>query len=342
MTVTLQQIAEAAGVSRGTVDRAMNNRGRIDPAVAEKILNIAQEMGYKPNRAGRALAMSRSKSIMLGIVVQAAETPFMEKVLEGIQEAKKNVEQMGAQVVVKTIRGLSAEKTIKAMNELKAAGCRGIAIVPVDDEKLKETIDGFTDEGIAIVTFNSDIECSKRLCFVGANATQSGKTAAGLMAEIIPDDGTVLVISGYPSNYAHKHRTNGFCQELAACRDDIRILDVQYAFDNNEMARMITQGMLGEYRDLAGIYLSASGVEGVCQALEEEGLSETVKVISNDLTDQNIRYLQEGKIRFLLGQESYRQGYDPMILLFENLLDGKEFQEEFIYTKIEIKTKYNL
>ena len=37
MSVTLQQIAEAAGVSRGTVDRALKDRGRVKPEVAEKI-----------------------------------------------------------------------------------------------------------------------------------------------------------------------------------------------------------------------------------------------------------------------------------------------------------------
>ena len=45
MGVTLQQIAEKAGVSRGTVDRALNDRGRIKPEVAEKIKKIAEEMG---------------------------------------------------------------------------------------------------------------------------------------------------------------------------------------------------------------------------------------------------------------------------------------------------------
>ena len=60
MAVTLQQIAEKAGVSRGTVDRALNNRGRIRPEVAEKIRKIAQEMGYRPNRAGKALALFES------------------------------------------------------------------------------------------------------------------------------------------------------------------------------------------------------------------------------------------------------------------------------------------
>ena len=85
--ITLQQIAEAAGVSRGTVDRALNNRGRINPEVAEKIRKLADEMGYQPNRAGRALAISK-RSISIGMLVQAAATPFMEEVLEGVQAAE--------------------------------------------------------------------------------------------------------------------------------------------------------------------------------------------------------------------------------------------------------------
>ena len=53
MAVTLQQIAEAAGVSRGTVDRALNNRGRIRPEVEEKIKKIAQGDGVsaQPRRS---------------------------------------------------------------------------------------------------------------------------------------------------------------------------------------------------------------------------------------------------------------------------------------------------
>lgn len=341
MAVTLQQIAQAAGVSRGTVDRALKNRGRINPEVAENIRRIAEEMGYQPNRAGRALAMSR-RSITIGVIMQAAGTPFMEKVLEGVLEAKEEVERMGAHMIIRNIHNLDAEKATKTMLELKAAGCNGIAVVPVDDARLKETINRLADEDVPVITFNSDIEESKRMCFVGQDTLQSGKVAAGLMAEILPRDKKVLIISGYPSNHSHKNRTRGFSEELSACREDIKILDVQYAFDDNGMAEMITKGMLDEYKDLAGIYLAASGVQGVCKALEETGLSGKVKVISNDLTDQNIQYLKGGKINFLLGQDAHRQGYEPVLLLFAKLFDGNDPEQELIYTEIVIKTKYNV
>ena len=83
-------------------------------------------------------------------------------------------------------------------------------------------------------------------------------------------------------------------------------------------------------------------MHGVCKALEEQGMEGKVKVISNDLTSQNVRYLEEGKIRFLIGQDGYRQGYEPVMILFEKIFDGKEPEKEFAYTEIVIKTKYNL
>ena len=54
--VTIKDIAQRAGVSRGTVDRVLHDRGKVSPQKAEKIRRIADEMGYQPNIAGRGLA----------------------------------------------------------------------------------------------------------------------------------------------------------------------------------------------------------------------------------------------------------------------------------------------
>ena len=50
MAGTIKEIAEKAGVSRGTVDRALNNRGRVNPEVSRTYFEIAREMNYQPKR----------------------------------------------------------------------------------------------------------------------------------------------------------------------------------------------------------------------------------------------------------------------------------------------------
>ena len=79
MAVTLAEIAALAGVSRGTVDRALNDRGRVDPKVAARVRRIAAERGYRPNRAGRMLARAKNP-IRIGVIVQSVETMFMHTV----------------------------------------------------------------------------------------------------------------------------------------------------------------------------------------------------------------------------------------------------------------------
>lgn len=341
MGITLQQIAEAAGVSRGTVDRALNNRGRINPEVAEKIKTIAKEMGYQPNRAGRALAMAK-RSIKIGVILQAMDTPFMQEVYQGVLDAKSEAERMGAEVKIKKIKKTDPEKVIETMQNMRAIGCSGIALVPVEDDGLKEMIDEFAKEEIPVVTFNSDIEESARICFIGQDTFQSGRAAAGLMSEIIRENGVVQVISGYPKNRGHRNRTTGFLKELKTLRPDIETLEVRYNYDDNQEAEEIMREVLESHPDIGGIYLTAAGSEGVCKVLEEKKLEGKIKVISNDLTEGNEKYLRSGAIRFLLGQNSFVQGYEPVMTLFRKLFDGVDPEKEYGYTEIEIKTKYNI
>ena len=69
MAGTIKEIAEKAGVSRGTVDRALNNRGRINPEVAERVRSIAREMGYQSNRRKKR-EIRPAEKVRLGVITQ--------------------------------------------------------------------------------------------------------------------------------------------------------------------------------------------------------------------------------------------------------------------------------
>ena len=90
---TIKDIAQVAGVSRGTVDRVLHNRGHVDPAVAERIFNIAKDLSYRPNRAGQALAnMGRKRRI--GIVMPSLSNPFFLDIKNGMEKSGEENEMV--------------------------------------------------------------------------------------------------------------------------------------------------------------------------------------------------------------------------------------------------------
>ena len=343
MRVTLNQIAEAAGVSRGTVDRALNNRGRINPEVAERILQIAKEMGYRRNLAGRALALSRT-DLRIGVLVQAAGTPFIQSVLDGIKEARAQVREFGFEVIIKTIQNFDPDQALRDLRELSEDGCSGIALMPSEEPEFISMVNSLAERGIPVVTFNTDLEGSKRQCFVGQDSRQSGRVAAGLMAQILPPGSSVLVISGRPDFQSHRNRTAGFTDELSSIRPDLKFLPVRYAMDDEKNAEDIAcQALLDREADTEiGIYLAAAGLEGVTLAVRNAKASGFVKLISNDLTDYNIRLIKNGEADFLIGQDPYTQGYEPVMILFRQLFENRPPRTDSLYTDITIKTKYNV
>lgn len=342
MAVTLQQIAEQAGVSRGTVDRALNDRGRIDPEMAQKIKNIAKEMGYQPNKAGRAMSIAK-KGLKIGVIVQSTETPFIQEVLSGIERAKNEVESLGGTVKIYQIQGLDAGKVIRVMEELRARQFNAIALMPSDDQLLRQTIDRFVqDYNLPVVTFNADLEDTKRMCFVGQDAWKSGRAAAGLLGEIVGGEGAVCVISGNENNQALNDRIAGFVNEMKDSFPRVEILGPRYTYDDNWVAERIMDEIIEQHPDVKGVYIAGHGEKGICECLEKRSLSGSIKVVANDLLSENIPYLESGSINFLIGQDPQTQGFEPTMILYRLLLEGIEPEKKHHYTDIVIKTKYNV
>ena len=92
MAGTMKQIAELSGVSRGTVDRVLNNRGRVRDEVAERVRQAAQELGYrtkteKKSLRGAAGTDAEPARKRIGIVTQLSGASFMLSIRRGLRDA---------------------------------------------------------------------------------------------------------------------------------------------------------------------------------------------------------------------------------------------------------------
>lgn len=88
--LTLEEIAEKAGVSRSTVSRVINDHPSVRPEVRKRVQRVVERMGYQPNAAARSLASSRSQ--MIGIVIPRTVNslfvdPFFPTLLQGVSDA---------------------------------------------------------------------------------------------------------------------------------------------------------------------------------------------------------------------------------------------------------------
>ncbi|MFD6094942.1 LacI family DNA-binding transcriptional regulator [Nocardiopsis flavescens] len=84
MAVTLKDVARIGGVHVSTVSRAFSAPHLVNPATRERVLALARDLGYRPNRAARALSTRRTGN--LGVVVADIANPFFPPLVKAAQE----------------------------------------------------------------------------------------------------------------------------------------------------------------------------------------------------------------------------------------------------------------
>ena len=88
--LTLEQIADLAGVSRSTVSRVISHHPNVRPEVGERVQEVIAETGYHPDPAARSLATRRSG--IIGLVIPRAiqflfTGPYYPRLMQGIAQA---------------------------------------------------------------------------------------------------------------------------------------------------------------------------------------------------------------------------------------------------------------
>lgn len=336
---TIKEIAELSGVSRGTVDRVLNNRGMVNPETARKVNEIAHALNYKPNRAALILS-AQKKKLKLGVILFGATNPFFDEVILGINEKKNELEGYNCTVEVKCIP-MGVDEQLDAISSLVKEGVNGIALAPYNDDRIANKINELHDSGIAVVTLNTDIENSKRIAYVGSNYTLSGKTAAGLMSIITHGKVNVGIISGSKNVLCHSQRIEGFKECIKNNYPNINIVDTIYNNDDDIKSYELTSKLL-ENKDINALFFVAGGVYGGCRAVISSNKELSITSIAFDSVPTTVEMVEKGLIKATICQEPKLQGSKPLDILFTYLSTNELPREEYNYVSVDICIKENI
>ncbi len=334
---TIKEIAELAGVSRGTVDRVLNHRGQVNPEKEKKILEIAELLHYQPNKAGVALAAQKKKYV-IGVLLFGEDNPFFDDVMEGLRLKAQELSIYGCTILEKHI-SFDLQAQLQAMDELAAAGINGLILSPYNDEQVQNKIDAFWDSGIPCVTVNTDIPASKRIAYVGSDYYKYGRIAAGLLKLMTSGKIKVGIITGAHNVLCHEERISGFSDYFEKQHSQVKIVSIMENHDDDYKSYEAVSLMLKQHPDLNALYFTAAGVYGGCRAILNTALATPPKVITFDAVSSTKEMLQKGVIDATICQNPTEQGACSFALLTEYLLTGNLPKQTCIYMEPDIKIK---
>ncbi len=124
MGVTIYDVAAAARVSPTTVSRVLSGGAAVAPSTQERVKDVIERMGYRPDRVAQALR--RQRSAMVGLILPMADYPASMALLQGLERAlaRENIS-----LLVADSSSDSAGDPIEAASRLMSQGVDALLMV---------------------------------------------------------------------------------------------------------------------------------------------------------------------------------------------------------------------
>lgn len=344
---TINMIAQKAGVSRGTVDRVLNQRPHVSKDVYDRVVKAIKELNYIPPSEQQAQALGLAKpasvhtSCKLGILLPNWQGHFKKEIMRGISDARKQLALQGAEIIIEACETDLPYEAIERIETLIKQDVSGIAMCSNDHYTIVEKVNELSSQGIPVVTFNSDLTNSERLCYVGQDVLKCGRVAGELMAKCLRRDDRLLIAIGNFRFNGHRMRMQGFCQRMRESQFKSELLKVIETYNDYTISYQKILDELEKSPDIRGIYMANHSVTGCADAIKKMGRQGEIFVISHDLTEETKRLLRRKEIDFTIAQDIYSQGFQPPLILYEYFMDHTLPKKSAISPAIEILCSEN-
>jgi LacI family transcriptional regulator len=346
--IKISDIAKLAGVSPGTVDRVLHNRGEVAEKTREKIMAIIRELNYEPDILASTLASKKNLRFASLIPQADSSNPFWQSPADGLQEAWLEIKHYGIDLDKHFFPYHDKKAFVEQLHIISESKPSGLIMAPVFTSEAATHLQNFKQSGIPVVFLNAQMNSKDNISFVGQDPFQSGIVAARLLDYGLDEGAEIFIIniiSGKGGNSHILNRENGFRQYFAekntTTPKQLSTIDIN-SEDTDELGIKLTQHISRQniQPKKTGIFVTNSKVFHVAEYLEKNNI-EFVNLIGYDLLEQNQEYLKKGTIDFLISQKPREQGYKSIMTLFNYLVMRKQIvKNQFL--PIDIITKENI
>lgn len=323
---TIKDIAQLAGVSKGTVDRVLHNRGKVSSKALENINRVLSEIDYQPNLIARNL--KNNKTLHLCVILPDPEKdPFWAPCLTGIEQAIKEFKMYSLVIEAFYFDPNSTASFLAICKEVLALTPNAVLLAPLFHQETKDAVADFYAQGIRVTVFNTQVESDCIQSFVGQDLYLSGRVAAKLMNAIV-DTGEIFIVhldETYQNAVHMQEKEKGFRAYFDEKQNHgLRISTL--ILESVTIEKQLTQ-ILSTNPNIVGFFVTTSKAYQVAKIVKKHQYK-GLRIIGYDLIAANIEYLNDEVIEFLIHQKPKEQVYLAINALVENFLFEKNIPSQ--------------
>jgi LacI family transcriptional regulator len=317
--VTLFDLADALGISTGTVHRALHDHPGVSAVTKARVVKMAKSLGYRPNLAARFLSSKRNLSVSVNTL--KGTTSFWDEVRAGISEEAKSLLLEKIDVQYRTYPQLGDGEEEAFESALKAQ-VDGIIIFPTDIARLTPWIEQAASLRIPVVCVATDAPGTPRLAAVSIDALASGALAADLMGRILAARGKVAVTLSSREIGEHADKLKAFEDTVRAFYPQVSLEAVIEDNDIELEAYNKCRRLFELQPDLTGIYVTTEASIPVIEAARDAGILPRLSIITTDLFPALVPEIRSGSVVATIYQRPRTQGRMAFRTLHEFVAEG--------------------
>lgn len=341
--ITINDVARAAGVSKGTVDRVLHNRGEVSVKSREKILKVIEDLGYRPNFYASILASRKNYTISC-IIPEFNGGEFWELTEKGIDQGREYAGRFGISINAVMYDQYDLDSFQSACAKVLASDPSGVVIAPMFRNETLKFAKELSERHVPYVYIDSKLEEDGYLAYYGMPMYQSGY----LCADILTDEREVRKVHiiriardkrglSDPTVTRRTGLIDYISEHYPDCRIENTFIDPK---DREDRYRKLDEMFAADPDPVKYIVMCNSRVHFVADYLRDRGIR-TCRVVGFDVLDRNLAALRDGYVQALIAQHSDRQAASAITAITDYLILHTVPQKKDNYTQMDILNKYN-
>ena len=317
-TMTLAELAKRVGVGVATVDRVLNDRGGVSPAMSKKVLQAAREAGLK-----RILPEEHRHAWQIEVLLSGNGSFFFQQLA---QDFARLADELGYRRLRlhRTLIPEHAPEKLAAHIEASSKKMDGLIVFAHENPLIYAALEACKTRGVPVITLVADLPDAPRLCHVGIDQLKAGRTAGLMLGSMLPVAGDVVLVSGRADYAAHRLRIEGFQAVLAERFPHLRLREIIAGQDERERISRLLEKTLAASQHIVGLYNTGMGNTQIHQALARHRLGGKVVYVTHELYETTRELLAKRVLTLTLDQNTLRHAQLALTLLLRHLEEGEQ------------------